>query len=69
MGRGWGWENPSGSWDRPHPPSDLCQVPDPTLPLPSLYNPGSSTLPQRSVSCPAKRVLVPTLPGPWDPQM
>lgn len=19
MGRGWGWENPSGSWDRPHP--------------------------------------------------
>ena len=50
------------------PPSDLCQVPDPTLPLPSLYTPGSSTLPRRSVSCPAKRVLVPTLPCPWEPQ-
>ena len=44
------------------PPSDLCQVPDPTSPLPSHYTPGNSTLPRSSLSCSAKRELVPTLP-------
>lgn len=51
MGRGWGWENPSGSWDSPHPQVTSAKSQTQPHHFPAITP--LATLPSLGAHCPA----------------